>query len=97
MVREDFVFTIGYQGDTAVVDKTSKKRFGSMSALELLDQGLYKPAFCRALYSNKPDEMEQFIAAFQEKTGRRDVSAESLKRLYGVFENPGNIRKTLLV
>ncbi len=97
MLREDFVFTIGYQGDTAVVDKSSRRRYGSLSALELLDHGLYKSAFCAALFSGDSDEMSRFIEAYRAKTGRSDVDEESLKRLYGVFANPANIRKVLLV
>jgi hypothetical protein len=48
--RADFVFTIGYEGNTAVVDGTMKRRYGSLSTAELASLGLYKQALCAAVY-----------------------------------------------
>lgn len=48
--RGDFVFTIGYEGNTAVVDGAMKRRHGSLSAAELAGLGLYKQALCAAVY-----------------------------------------------
>jgi hypothetical protein len=48
--RGDFVFTIGYEGNTSVVDGAMKKRYGSLSAAQLAEQGLYKQALCSVIY-----------------------------------------------
>jgi hypothetical protein len=48
--RADFVFTIGYEGNTAVVDGAMKRRHGSLSTGELAELGLYKQALCAAVY-----------------------------------------------
>jgi len=46
MKREDFLFTIGYQGDTALVDGSAKRQYGGLSTRELAAKGLLKPAMC---------------------------------------------------
>jgi len=97
MTRADFVFTIGYQGNTAVVDKNARRIYANASATELLAAGLHKPAFCSALYDNDAPQMEAVVAAYRQKTGNPDITAESLKRLFGVFGDPGAVQKVLLV
>ena len=62
--RADFVFTIGYEGNTAVVDGAMKKRYGSRSTAQLAELGLYKQALCSAIYdraaasSGRPDSLQ---------------------------------------
>lgn len=85
MKREDFICTIGYQGDTAIVDGGARRRYGKRSARELLDEGLYRQAYCAALWD---DGLEDFLPAFCEKTGVDVASVAALKRLFGVFEVP---------
>ena len=80
--RNDFVFTIGYQGDTAIVDGSARKRYGRMSATQLLDEGLLRPAVCAALYD---EVVETFLPRFVEKTGIDVRTKEDLQRLFGVF------------
>jgi hypothetical protein len=91
------MFTIGYQGNTAVVDKNARRKYADSSTLELLEEGLFKPAFCSAIYSGSESEMEVFLARYRELTGNEKATSESLKRLYGVFEEPQHIQKVLLV
>ncbi len=94
MKRSDFIFTIGYQGDTAVVDGKARKRYGSMSAGELLKEGLYRPAFCAALYDG---ELETFFPDYIAATGIDASSPEALQRMYGVFEIPESVTKVSIV
>lgn len=86
--RGDFIFTIGYQGDTAIVDGAARKKYGKMSAAELLDAGLYRAAFCAALYDG---ELAEFVPIFREKSGIAVETPESLQRMYGVFGLPESI------
>lgn len=97
MKREDFVFTIGFEGDTAVIDGRSRKRFGSLNTLQLAEQGLYRQAFCSALYSEDEAEMNTLLGYLRENTAFDASSELALKRLFGVFEVPRGITRTLAV
>lgn len=93
--REDFIFTIGYEGATAVVDSKAKKEFGKLSTLQLAEKGLYRAAFSSALYSGKQDDMKAFIDFFNAKAGTSYSEAAQLSRLFGV--NLEKVDKTLLL
>ena len=93
MKREEFVFTIGYQGDTAIVDGQALKKYKKISTTELLEKGLYKSAFCAALYSGDENELEAVLKAYNEKSDIQYDSVLALKRLFGVFDIPEDITK----
>ena len=76
--REDFVFTIGYDGPSAVVDRQAKKKYGKLSTRELAEKGLLRAAYSSAVYSKDSEELK-FIAGL----AKADISA--LDRLFGVF------------
>ena len=61
MKREDFVFSVGYDGDTAIVDSKAKKRYGKLTTQQLAAEGLYKAAFRSALYSGNEEEIRIII------------------------------------
>jgi len=93
--REDFVFTIGYDGATAIVDGKAKRAYGKLGTMELAEKGLYRAAFASALFAQAPqatgaagrdDDMRAFIAFFNGKAGTSYTKAEELKRLFGVNE-----------
>jgi len=93
--REDFIFTIGYEGSTAVVDGKARKEFGRFSTMELAEKGLYRAAFSSALYSNKPEEMKTFMEFFNAKAGTSYSEASQLSRLFGVYLE--EVSKTLVL
>ena len=37
--RGDFVFTIGYDGASAIVDGRAKRQYGKLSTMELAEEG----------------------------------------------------------
>jgi hypothetical protein len=84
--REDFVFTIGYDGAAAIVDGRAKRQYGKLSTMELAEEGLYRAAFASAFYDLKKDEgpMKEFIQFFNAKAGTSYARAEELQRLFGV-------------
>ncbi len=84
--REDFVFTIGYDGASAIVDGRAKRQYGKLTTMELAEEGLYRAAFASALYDLKKDEapMGEFIRFFNSKAGTAFTRAEELQRLFGV-------------
>jgi hypothetical protein len=82
--REDFIFTIGYDGPAAVVDGQAKKRYSSLSTGELAEKGLYRAAYSSALHSKDPKEVETVLEIYNKATGS-SVPESSLQRLFGVF------------
>jgi hypothetical protein len=93
--REDFIFTIGYEGSTAIVDGRARKEFGGLSTMELAEKGLYRAAFSSALYSGKPGEMKAYIDFFNAKAGTSYGEAAQLSRLFGVYLE--EVSKTLVL
>ena len=76
--REDFVFTIGYDGPAAVVDRQAKRKYGKLSTRELAVKGLFRAAYSSAVYSGNQEDIK-FIADLAQA----DISA--MDRLFGVF------------
>ncbi len=93
MRREDFMFTIGYDGDTAIVDGKARKRYGKLSTAELTDAGLFKPAFCSALFSGDESEIQFVVDAYNQGQSASYSNGDDLKRLFGVYEVPQDIVK----
>lgn len=97
MNRDDFIFTIGYQGGIAIVDGQSKKKYGKLSLDELIENKLYKSAFRCALFSDDTGGLERVAAAYRAESGRDDVTIETLKRLFGVFSAADEDVKTKVI
>ena len=97
MKRTDFMFAIGYQGISAIVDKHAKNQYGKLSGKELSEKGLFKTAFCGALYDEDTSGLEEVIAIYNRTSGESLTSVESMKRLLGVFAVPDNITKATYV
>jgi hypothetical protein len=95
MQRADFVFTIGYEGNAALVDTHAKRRYGNLSVDELLERGLYKPAFCAAVYDEDEAGMQQVLDTYNRLSGGDYRSVDDLKRLFGVFDVPGSVVRTV--
>jgi hypothetical protein len=81
--REDVIFTIGYDGPVAVVDKQAKKKFGSLTAKELAEKGFFRAAYSAALYSGNKEEIE-LVAEAYNKLGRNSADISAMERLFGV-------------
>jgi len=67
--REDFVFTIGYDGPTAVVDNQAKRKYGKLSTRELAEKGLFRAAYSSAVYSKDPKELILVARAYMRLEG----------------------------
>jgi hypothetical protein len=93
--REDFVFTIGYDGAAAVVDGRAKKQYGKLGTMELAEAGLYRAAFSSALYSKDEAQISAFIAFFNAKAGTSYTRGDELQRLFGV--NLEEVTKTIVL
>jgi hypothetical protein len=93
--REDFVFTIGYDGPAAVVDSQAKRSLGKLSTGELAGKGLFRAAYSSAVYSKDPSEMKAVIAAYNKAAGTSYTDVSSLDRLFGVL--PVNVQKVIVL
>lgn len=97
MKKIDFMFAIGFQGVSAVVDKRAKNQYGKLSGKELAEKGLFKNAFCGALYDDDIAGLEEVVDTYNRISGESLSSVESMKRLLGVFGVPENISKAIYV
>ena len=82
--REEFVFTIGYDGSRAVVDGQAARRYRALSARDLAEKGLFRAAWSAAVYSG--DEAEKrAVAELYNRAVPFPADGASLDRLFGVF------------
>lgn len=91
MKEDDFICTIGYQGDAAIVDGKAQKKYKSYSIDRLLEEGMYKAAFCKAVYHEDVEGQEKVLRIYNEKSGADYRSIENLKRLFGVYGVPEEV------
>lgn len=97
MKKTVFNFIIGYHGNSAIVDKRALKSNSSLSSRQLADKGLFKSAFCDALYDNDEESMEYILKLYNDKSGSGYNSINQLKLLFGVYSVPEEITKTAKV
>ena len=82
--REDFIFTIGYDGPLAVIDGQARRRYGSLSTKALIEKGLFRAAYSSAVYSKDPEELRLVSDAYIRLTGA-SIDLKTMDRLFGVF------------
>ena len=95
--REDFIFTVGYDGNIAVVDSNARKKYGKLSTSELLSAGFFKPALCSAIFAENEEDIESVRGSFSRITGVDIKNEDQLKLILGVQKVPENITKTTQV
>jgi hypothetical protein len=83
--REEFVFTIGYDGPSAVIDGQAKRRYGSLSTKELAEKGLFRAAYSSAIWSKDPKDIETVVEVSNRVSGSSLKPDSPLDRLFGVF------------
>jgi hypothetical protein len=93
--REDFIFTIGYDGPAAVVDGQAKRRYGPLSTAELANRGLFRAAWSSALYSGDKAEKELVLDAYNKAAGTSYRAEDSPDRLFGVF--PVDVKRSIVL
>ncbi|MDR0562975.1 MAG: hypothetical protein LBG73_09850 [Spirochaetaceae bacterium] len=93
--RENFVFTIGYDGPAAVVDSQAKQRYGALSTKELAEKGLFRAAYSSAVYAKTRDELETVVNIYNKTAGTSYTADSPLDRLFGVF--PVEVSRAILL
>lgn len=97
MRREDYVFCIGYEGSTAIVDGKLLRRFSDLGTRQLAQAGLFKQAVCSALWSGKPEELQEVLSVYNQSTNVPVGSVEELTRIFGTSGIPEGVRKITIV
>ena len=92
--RDDFVFTIGYDGPVAIVDGQARRRYRSLSTKELIDKGLFKAAYSSAVYSKNQDDINLVADAYTRLTGTQ-IEVSAMNRLFGVY--PTDTKRILVL
>jgi hypothetical protein len=95
--REDFIFTIGYERDTAIVDGRARRKFGRYSTKNLAEEGLFKAALSSALFAGSEEELQLVLKLYNEKSEAKVSSVEHMKRIFGVSAVPDGITKTMVI
>ncbi len=93
MKREDFVFAVGYDGDTAIVDGRARKRYAKFTTAQLAEASLFRAAFCSALFSGDVGALEAVLVAYNQGEETSYTNTDDLKRLFGVYEVRTDIQK----
>jgi len=92
--RDEFIFTIGYDGPTAIIDSHAKRRYHGLSTQALIDKGFYRAAYSSAVFSGNPDEIKMVADAYGRITGT-EVNLATMDRLFGVF--PVDVKRSMLL
>ena len=93
--RENFVFTIGYDGPAAVVDGQAKRRYSSLSTKELAEKGLFRAAYSSAVWSKDPKELDTLVEVYNMVSGASVTVNSPLDRLFGVF--PIEVSRSIII
>ena len=88
MRRDDFIFTVGFDGDTAIVDSVSKRRFGRHTPRQLAENGFYKAAMSAAMYDKSEEDTRVVLSIYNQGSEHPVQTVELLKRVLGVSEVP---------
>ena len=93
MNRESFIFTIGYDGDSALVDSRAEKKYKNYTIAELADAGLFKPALSYAVFTGKKEDFDLVLEKYNDQTMQKVDSSDQLKMVLGVHRLPAEISK----
>ena len=97
MRREDFVFCIGFEGTTAIIDGRMLRRHGSSTTRQLAEAGLYKQAVSSAVFNNSAAELDEVLEVYNAHTQAPMRSVEELKRTFGVAGVPEGVKKVTVI
>ncbi len=81
--RDNIVCAIGYDGPVALVDKTSRAKYGNLPTSELVRLAQYRAAAAAAVHSGKPEELALVASSYNSLSGS-SYKPEEMLRLFGV-------------
>ncbi len=93
MKLADFMFTVGYNGAEAIVNKQTEQEGANLSVKELVDKGFFKPALCQALKNDDKGGVQYLIEAYNKISGSTYHTEIQMMRLFGVYSVPDKVSK----
>lgn len=97
MKREEFVFIIGFQGDSAIVDGQAMKKYGKLGTRELAEAGQFRAALRSAIFSNDQTEADFLVAHYNKVSGSDLHDITDLQKLLGVYQTADHKYKSKVV
>jgi hypothetical protein len=97
MRRADYVFCLGYDGSTAIVDGRLQRKHGSLGCRELAEAGLFKQALCAALYDGDEAGRGEVLARYNARASHPVGTVAELERLYGTSGVPEGVTKVTVI
>ena len=98
MRRADFVFCLGYDGSSAIVDVRLQRRYGPLGPRELAEAGLFKQALCAALFDGDEAGRAEVLSLYNNARAVNPIgSVAELERLYGVSGVPEGVTKVTVI
>jgi hypothetical protein len=88
MTRKDYVFCIGYEAETAIIDKRAQGRFAGLDTDALIQKGLFRYAAASAEFSGNADEQKAVIEGYNKMTRSALTDFQMVRRLFGL--NPAS-------
>ena len=85
------MFTIGYRGGVAIVDRAARRRYARLSGGGLLERGLYKAALCAAEFDGDADAQGAVLESYNAQAVVPVVDVDQLRARFGVFGVPGSV------
>ena len=86
--RGDFMFTIGYRGSVAIVDRAARRRYARLPCPQLLERGLYKAALCAAEFDGDAQAQQAVLASYNADAVAPLPDVDELRARFGVFGVP---------
>lgn len=83
VTRSDAIATIGFDGEAALVDGSSRRQLASLTTDQLIEAGFFRSAAVSALMAHSTDELTRVAEAYNRIAGTR-YSSDSIPRLFGV-------------
>jgi hypothetical protein len=68
------------------VDGHEKSTYGHLTTRELADKGLFRAAYCSALWSGESADLDAVVAAYNAAAGTSYSRDAPFGRLFGVFK-----------
>lgn len=83
MEIKDFINTIGYDGNSAIVDKARLSKNSNKNLDQLLESGAFRAAAAYAAYTESEEDLQK-VADEYNKISHSNYKKEQIKRLFGV-------------
>ena len=83
MKRDEFIFTVGFDGATAIVDGAARRKYRRYDTDQLVEAGLYKQAVFAAVYDADQAALSRILAAYNKVSGAGIAKVDDLIKTYG--------------